>query len=141
MKQHILSITAYTDPQPSYRPQFLISKQDKLYRTYHTLKGYTDFIHRVNLSLECTGTHYSSKRGEVKHFNGYGSLEEVTFSCLSEIPSHAIKFTDLCHDKYVDCYYAHTDHGAIFYKPHYKFKDIFKPLSVSESLEYKRIHG
>lgn len=114
------------------------------YTAYETDKGFNDWLERSNLKLEHIETNSIEADGEmttVDIYKAHGTITDRLFWDMKEVPENAKKFKGLSNGSLVDCYYIHTENGAEIYRPNPNAKEVYKPLSLEEHLEFQRVNG
>lgn len=123
--------------------KYIIQKGWYAYCAYHTEKGFNDFLERCNIDLSkyTPRVNETEENGKIETYYLDVQVEEVSFWKLEDIPVGAIKFTGLSNGSYVDCYYIHTENGAKIFRPNPNAKEVYKPMSIEEHIEFSRING
>lgn len=114
------------------------------YTAFKTVKSFGDWIKRFNLKLKFIGR--GLLREDDSEFKEYavcseGNINECSFWSMEEIPNEAIKFIDLSNGNYVDCYYYNDGDDSFVFRPNPNSKDVYKPLSLDEYLEFSKLNG
>ena len=66
---------------------------------------------------------------------------ENYFRSLEEIPENAKPIKALSNGGIVDCFFVNNGSEIIFYRPNPNAKEVYKPLSLTEGIEYTRKFG
>ena len=94
----MLTIYYTSNPRPEDIPYIYIIEQDcQSYRAYRTEKGFRDFLVRHEIELEESQPEKVEADGTIKRFfYTERSISSSYFYSLNDIPTYAIKYTDLC---------------------------------------------
>ena len=114
------------------------------YTAFKTDAGFKEWLERSNLRIIFKQTMAEYTEDEVKKVELYkakGVIETISFWHMEEIPAHAKAYKGLCNGSIVDCYYVHTGAGAKVFKPNPNAKEVYKPLSLEEQLQFKAMKG
>lgn len=129
---------------PSNEYKYLIRKDLFGYTAFKTEKGFKRFLEIANIQLTEYTKQYSVKTDDFGIVTSHlidTVIDEISFWSLNEIPENAKSFKGLSNGSYVDCYYIHTEDGAKIFRPNPNAKEVYKPLSLEEHLEYSSIWG
>ena len=121
--------------------KYIIERNMCGYTAFYTEKGFKQFLEVANLELNEPRIVETEKYGKVTTYLIDSEIQEKSFWNLEELPLGAKKFIGLSNGSYTECYYIHTEKGAIIFRPNPNAKEVYKPLSREESLEYGRING
>ena len=108
---------------------------------FKTDTGYKHWLERSNLKVEHLEDKRDTKYGLIQIFHASGTIEEKLFQNLSEIPNGAVKYKGLSNGSLVDCYYLKTETGSIEFHPNPNAKEVYKPLSLEESIAHHAVRG
>lgn len=120
---------------------YLVSCGAYGYVAFKTKKGFDSWLERCNLTLHLLEEKATSQYGVMKHYRVAGEVTEQYIWNLSELPAGAAKFKGLCNGSLVDCYYLQRANGVLVFLPNPNAKDIYKPYSLKERIEYMRVYG
>lgn len=124
--------------------KYIIEKGMYNYCAFHTQKGFEEFLERANINFDkCKPVNIieTKEKGKIEIYSLDVEIEEKSFWKLEDIPQGAKKFKGLSNGSYVDCYYIHTEKGSRIFKPNPNAKEVYKPLTLEEHIQYGKIHG
>jgi hypothetical protein len=96
---------------------------------------------RCNLKLSFVNSCNTTEKGTIKVYKIKGKIKEISFKSLLELPEGTIKYKDLSNGSLVDCYYRNIDGITEVYRPNPNYKEIYKPMSIEEHINYMRENG
>lgn len=103
------------------------------------LKEFMDF---AGLELgELTEEKSMGRCGMFRSWRVDGMIEEHGFGDINVIPENAKPFTGLSNGSLVTCYLLKDSDILKIYRPNPNYKDVYKPLSISEHRTFCRENG
>jgi len=106
------------------------------YRAFRTEKGLNEWLKSFELSVELIDEgishHGENTGGWYKVYRVIGEVRDESFTDINQIPTEAIKITDLSNGSMVDCYISKVDGIVTIFRPNPNYKDIYKPLPIAE---------
>lgn len=123
--------------------KYLVTRGATSYTAFHTEKGFLNFLKIANINLENEEPRVfeTKENGKVSTYFLDTNIVEKSFWANEELPEGAKCFKGLSNGSYVDCYYVHTEDGAVIFRPNPNAKNVYKPLSLDEHIAFSRVNG
>lgn len=126
----------YTETEQDCGYHYIIQQNCQSFSAYKTSKWFNDFIKRHKIELTISDQYKDKYNKQVIIYESDRTISDSYFTAISQVPTDAKKYTDLCNGSLVDCYYTR---GSI-YRPNPNCKDIYIPLDLKEHIAFININ-
>lgn len=126
----------YTETEQDCGYHYIIQQNCQSFSAYKTKKWFDDFIERHNIELTISDQYKDKYNKQVIIYKSDRTINNSYFTAISQVPTDAIKYTDLCNGSLVDCYYTHD----AIYRPNPNCKNIYIPLEIKEHIAFRNIN-
>lgn len=126
----------YTETEQDLGYHYIIQQNCQSFSAYKTSKWFYDFIERHKIKLTIFDQYKDKHNKQVIIYKAGRTIKDSYFTAISQVPTDAIKYTDLCNGSLVDCYYTRDE----IYLPNPNCKDIYIPLDLKEHIAFRNIN-
>lgn len=126
----------YRETEQDLGYHYIIQQNCQSFSAYKTSKWFNDFIARHNIELTISDQYKDKKWKQVTIYTSDRTINGSYFTAISQVPTDAIKYTDLCNGSLVDCYYT----WDAIYRPNPNCKDIYIPLDIKDHIAFRNIN-
>ena len=120
--------------------KYLITREWTSYSAFHTDKWFKEWKNRLRLKLKQISSSIDPILWIVKCFSCDIEIKDEYFRDLKILDNECIKYKWLSNWSLVDCYVKVDEKIIRVYRPNPNEKDVYKPLSLTDHIQYQRIH-
>lgn len=138
---NIMTIVEKTSEQ--IRSHIIIYRNGSLgyhFAEMNTIEQLESFSKMLGFFYTLEDVSHSAKHGEYKKYRLSHKIDDNTgyFWKLSDIPTGAKPFKALSNGSIVDCYFLNDGETIYIYRPNPNAKDVYKPLSLKEHIDFTK---